>query len=143
METYQIFLMIIGGIATIWLIVKAFKGFFWLLGTMIESGFRGRYPTDFLIHLGWVVDEMESNGYVVATLIDEGGEYPGVIMKHPEKGGEMEVRLRAPLFLKEGSTYSIIIVNHQNDTGIVMPVSESDDCRELLIFFLGKRYINS
>ena len=134
METYQIFLMVIGGIASIWLIVKACKGFLWFLEAMLESGFRNRYPYDFLISLNWVISEMESHGFKQDAEIDPGSETPGVIMKHLETKIDIEVRLRAPLFAKEG--YCIVVANHNNNTAIVMPNTNSEENRKLLNMFL-------
>ena len=37
MEIYQVILMVIGAVATIYLIVKFVKGFFWILGKGMES----------------------------------------------------------------------------------------------------------
>lgn len=130
MEIYQIVLMVIGAIVLVWLFVKLVKGFFWLLGTCLEAGFREKYPFDFELTLGWVIKELESRGYKQAAMMDAGSDYPGVIMKHPESGIEMEVRLHAPLLSSKG--YSIIVANHDNNTAIVMQNTESDSNKKLL-----------
>ena len=67
-------------------------------------------------------------------ILGAGGDYPGVIMKHPESGTEMELRLRAPLFSDKG--YSIVVANHNNNTAIVMQDSASDDNKSLLSKYL-------
>ena len=130
MELYQTILMVIGAITIIWLAVKAIKGIFWFLDAGLQSCFREKYPYDFDINLRWVVSELKSRGYRQAAMMDAGGENPGVIMKNPETGIEMEVRLRAPLFTSKG--YSIIVANHSNNTAIVMQDSVSDDNKRLL-----------
>ena len=135
MEIYQIVLMVIGAITLIWLVVKTVKGIFWLLGAAMEGAFRDRYPYDFEMNLGWVIKEMKSRGYKQTGMMDAGGDYPGVIMKHPETEIEMEVRLRAPLFSKKG--YSIIVANHENNTAIVMQDSSSEENKRLLEKYLG------
>ena len=134
MEIYQIILMGIGAITLIWLVVKTIKGVFWLLGKGLESCFREKYPYDFEINLGWVIQEMKSRGYRQTAVLDAGGDYPGVIMKNPGTEIEMEVRLRAPLLTNKG--YSIVVANHLNNTAIVMQDSASEENKRLLIKFM-------
>ena len=134
MEIYQIILMGIGAITLIWLVVKTIKGVFWLLGKGLESCFREKYPYDFEINLGWVIQEMKSRGYRQTAVLDAGGDYPGVIMKNPGTEIEMEVRLRAPLLTNKG--YSIVVANHLNNTAIVMQDSASDENKRLLSKFM-------
>lgn len=98
MEVLQTILMVIGAVTFIWLLVKLAKGCFWLLGGLLEAGFRNRFPDDFMMHFGWIISEMETRGYVQSDMMDAGGEYPGILMKNEETGGEMEIRLRAPFF---------------------------------------------
>ena len=62
--------------------------------------------------------------------MDAGSEYPGLMMKHPETGTEIEVRLRAPLFTTKGN--SIIVVNHAYNTAIVLQDSASEENKILL-----------
>ena len=134
MEIYQIILMWIGAITLIWIVVKTIKGVFWLLGKGLESCFREKYPYDFEINLGWVIQEMKSRGYRQTAVLDAGGDYPGVIMKNPGTEIEMEVRLRAPLLTNKG--YSIVVANHLNNTAIVMQDSASEENKRLLIKFM-------
>ena len=134
MEIYQIILMGIGAITLIWLVVKTIKGVLWLLGKGLESCFREKYPYDFEINLGWVIQEMKSRGYRQTAVLDAGGDYPGVIMKNPGTEIEMEVRLRAPLLTNKG--YSIVVANHLNNTAIVMQDSASDENKRLLSKFM-------
>jgi hypothetical protein len=134
MEIYQVILMVIGAAILIYIIVKFVRGFFWILGKGMESCFREKYPYDFEINLKWVTLELEQRGYKQSATLDAGGDYPGVIMNNPEKGIEMEVRLRAPLFSDKG--YSIIVANHNNNTAIVMQDSACDENRKLLAKFL-------
>ena len=134
MEVLQTVLMVIGAITLIWLVVKFTKACLLLLGELFEAGFRNRYPGDFMMHFGWIVSEMETRGYVQTDLMDAGSEYPGLLMKNGETGGEMEIRLRAPLLSDSG--YSIIVSNHINHTAIVMQNSVSDENQRLLSKFL-------
>ena len=134
MEIYQIILMWIGAITLIWIVVKTIKGVFWLLGKGLESCFREKYPYDFEINLGWVIQEMKSRGYRQTAVLDAGGDYPGVIMKNPRTEIEMEVRLRAPLLTNKG--YSIIVANHSNNTAVVMQDSSSDENKRFLSKYL-------
>ena len=130
MEIYQIILMGIGAITLIWLVVKTIKGVFWLLGKGLESCFREKYPYDFEINLGWVMQEMKSRGYRQVAMMDAGSDNPGVIMINSESGIEMEVRLHAPLLTDKG--YSIIVANHNNNTAVVMQDSASDENKRFL-----------
>ena len=134
MEIYQIILMGIGAITLIWLVVKTIKGVFWLLGKGLESCFREKYPYDFEINLGWVIQEMKSHGYRQAAMMDAGSDYPGVIMINSDSGIEMEVRLHAPLLTNKG--YSIIVANHSNNTAVVMQDSASDENKRFLSKYL-------
>ena len=134
MEIYQIILMGIGAITLIWLVVKTIKGVFWLLGKGLESCFREKYPYDFEINLGWVIQEMKSHGYRQAAMMDAGSDNPGVIMINSESGIEMEVRLHAPLLTNKG--YSIIVANHSNNTAVVMQDSASDENKRFLSKYL-------
>ena len=134
MEIYQIILMCIGAITLIWLVVKTIKGVFWLLGKGLESCFREKYPYDFEINLGWVIQEMKSRGYRQVAMMDAGSDNPGVIMINSESGIEMEVRLHAPLLTDKG--YSIIVANHSNNTAVVMQDSSSDENKRFLSKYL-------
>ena len=134
MEVLQTILMVIGAITLFWLAVKLAKGCLWLLGELFEAGFRNRYPGDFMMHFGWIVSEMETRGYAQVDMMDAGSEYPGLLMKNGENGGEMEIRLRAPLLSDSG--YSIIVSNHINHTAIVMQDLASDENKRLLSKFL-------
>ena len=134
MEIYQIILMGIGAITLIWIVVKTIKGVFWLLGKGLESCFREKYPYDFEINLGWVIQEMKSHGYRQAAMMDAGSDNPGVIMINSESGIEMEVRLHAPLLTDKG--YSIIVANHSNNTAVVMQDSSSDENKRFLSKYL-------
>ena len=134
MEIYQIVLMIIGAITLVWLSYKVLKGFIWCLDAGLASCFREKYPYDFEINLGWVIKDLKSRGYRQAATMGAGSDYPGVIMKHPESGIEMEIRLRAPLFSDKG--YSIVVANHNNNTAIVMQDSASGDNKKLLSKYL-------
>ena len=134
MEIYQIVLMVIGAITLVWLSYKVLKGFIWCLDAGLASCFREKYPYDFEINLGWIIKELKSRGYRQAATMGAGSDYPGVIMKHPESGIEMEIRLRAPLFSDKG--YSIVVANHNNNTAIVMQDSASDDNKSLLSKYL-------
>ena len=134
MEIYQIILMGIGAITLIWLVVKTIKGVFWLLGKGLESCFREKYPYDFEINLGWVIQEMKSHGYRQAAMMDAGSDNPGVIMINSESSIEMEVRLHAPLLTDKG--YSIIVANHSNNTAVVMQDSSSDENKRFLSKYL-------
>ena len=134
MEIYQIVLMVIGATTLVWLSYKVLKGFIWCLDAGLASCFREKYPYDFEINLGWVIKDLKSRGYRQAATMGAGSDYPGVIMKHPESGIEMEIRLRAPLFSDKG--YSIVVANHNNNTAIVMQDSASGDNKKLLSKYL-------
>ena len=134
MEIYQIVLMVIGAITVLWLLYKTVKGVIVVLDSGLASSFREKYPYDFERNLSWVVSELKMKGYRQAATMDAGSENPGLMMKNPETGTEIEVRLRAPLFTTKGN--SIIVANHANNTAIVMQDSASDDNKRLLSKYL-------
>ena len=130
MEIYQIVLMVIGAITVTYLFYKTVKGVFLILDSGLASCFREKYPYDFERNLSWIVSELKMKGYRQAATMDAGSEYPGLMMKHPETGTEIEVRLRAPLFTTKGN--SIIVVNHAYNTAIVLQDSASEENKILL-----------
>ena len=130
MEIYQIVLMVIGAITVTYLFYKTVKGVFLLLDSGLASCFREKYPYDFERNLSWIVSELKMKGYRQAATMGAGSEYPGLMMKHPETGTEIEVRLRAPLFTTKGN--SIIVVNHAYNTAIVLQDSASEENKILL-----------
>ena len=134
MEIYQIVLMVIGAITLIWLLYKSLKGILWLLEAGMASCFREKYPYDFTSNLSWVVNELMSRGFEQTSMLEAGSDYPGVILKHPETGAEMEIRLHAPLLTDKG--YSIIVSNHNDNTAIVMQDSASDENKRFLEKYL-------
>jgi hypothetical protein len=134
MEIYQIVLMVIGAITVTYLFYKTVKGVFLLLDSGLASCFREKYPYDFERNLSWIVSELKMKGYRQAATMDAGSEYPGLMMKHPETGTEIEVRLRAPLFTTKGN--SIIVVNHAYNTAIVLQDSASEENKILLKKYL-------
>ena len=134
MEIYQIVLMVIGAITVTYLFYKTVKGVFLLLDSGLASCFREKYPYDFERNLSWIVSELKMKGYRQAATMDAGSENPGLMMKHPETGTEIEVRLRAPLFTTKGN--SIIVVNHAYNTAIVLQDSASEENKILLKKYL-------
>ena len=134
MEIYQIVLMVVGAITVTYLFYKTVKGVFLLLDSGLASCFREKYPYDFERNLSWIVSELKMKGYRQAATMDAGSEYPGLMMKHPETGTEIEVRLRAPLFTTKGN--SIIVVNHAYNTAIVLQDSASEENKILLKKYL-------
>ena len=87
-----------------------------------------------MMYFQWIVSEMETRGYAQASIMDAGGDYPGLLMKNEGTGVEMDIRLRAPLLSDKG--YSIVVANHNNHTAIVMLNSASDDNKRLLSKYL-------
>ena len=134
MEIYQIVLMVIGAITLVWLLYKTVKGILWLLDAGMQSCFREKFPYDFTINIGWVINELNSRGFRQTTTLEAGSDYPGVIMNHPETGVEIEVRLHAPLLTDKG--YSIVVSNHNDKTAIVMQASASDENKRFLEKYL-------
>lgn len=134
METYQIVLMVIGAITSVWMVVKIGRGILFILDQALKASFREKYPHDFEINLRWVIAELKSHGYRKNAEMDAGSDNPGVMMKSHETGTEMEVRLRAPLLSHKKQT--IVVVNHSYKTAIVMPDDESDVNKRLLEMFI-------
>lgn len=134
MEIIQTILMIVGAITLLWLLVKTIKGIPVVLAGILESGFRNKFPFDFMMHLEWIVSELKSRGYNEAGVKDAGSEYTGILMKKGETDAVIEIRLHAPLLSE--SDYSIMVSNHDNKTAIVMPNNMSEENKRLLNKFL-------
>jgi len=134
MEIYQIVLMVIGAITVLWLLYKTVKGICVVLESGLASFFREQDPDSFKLNLRWIVSELKMRGYRQVATMDAGSENPGLMMKNPETGTEIEVRLRAPLFTTKGN--SIIVANHADNTAIVMQDSDSEENKILLSKYL-------
>lgn len=71
-------------------------GFIYLLGMGLESGFRNRFPLDFLMHLTTEVDFFKEKGYQIINYEDPGSEHPGVVMQK-ENSPHIKIILDAPI----------------------------------------------
>lgn len=86
-------LLLIGGV--IWL-------FLWFVGSAIEGGLRNKYPLDYLIQIGWVIDLFRKYGFEESGYIDPGSDMPGVKMKHTA-GNKVRI------YLDTNNEYNILI----------------------------------
>lgn len=86
-------LLLIGGV--IWL-------FLWFVGSAIEGGLRNKYPLDYLIQIGWVIDLFRKYGFEESWYIDPGSDMPGVKMKHTA-GNKVRI------YLDTNNEYNILI----------------------------------
>lgn len=62
----------------------------------MESGFRNKFPLDYLMHLNTEIDYLSSLGYQIDKYIEPGSEHPGVIMTKDE-APNIIILLNAPL----------------------------------------------
>ena len=74
-----------------------FGGFIYIMAMGgLESGFRNRFPLDYLRHLKTEVDFFEEKGFQIINHLDPGSEHPGVLMQK-ENSPDVRIILNAPI----------------------------------------------
>ena len=61
--------------------IVLYGGCIYLLGMGLESGFRNRFPLDYLRHVSTEVDFFKEKDYQIISYEDPGSEHPGVLMQ--------------------------------------------------------------
>ena len=69
---------------------------FFAIFACMESGFRNKFPLDYLMHLNTEIDYLSSLGYQIDKYIEPGSEHLGVIMTKDE-APNIIILLNAPL----------------------------------------------
>ena len=72
-----------------------FGGFIMAMGGL-ESGFRNRFPLDYLRHLNEEINFFKEKGFQIINYLDSGSEHPGVLMQK-ENSPDVRIILNAPI----------------------------------------------
>ena len=68
-----------------------FGGFIYIMAMGgLESGFRNRFPLDYLRHMKVEIDFFKEKGFQIINYLDSGSEHPGVLM---QKENSPDVRI--------------------------------------------------
>ena len=62
----------------------------------LESGFRNRFPLDYLRHLNVEINFFKEKGFQIINYLDSGSEHPGVLMQK-ENSPDIRIILNAPI----------------------------------------------
>lgn len=74
-----------------------FGGFIYLMAMGgLESGFRNRFPLDYLRHLNVEINFFKEKGFQIINYLDSGSEHPGVLMQK-ENSPDVRIILNAPI----------------------------------------------
>ena len=71
--------------------IVIFGGFIYIMAMGgLESGFRNRFPLDYLRHLNVEINFFKEKGFQIINYLDSGSEHPGVLM---QKENSPDVRI--------------------------------------------------
>ena len=74
-----------------------FGGFIYIMAMGgLESGFRNRFPLDYLRHLNVEINFFKEKGFQIINYLDSGSEHPGVLMQK-ENSPDVRIILNAPI----------------------------------------------
>ena len=74
-----------------------FGGFIYIMAMGgLESGFRNRFPFDYLMHLKVEINFFKEKGFQIINYLDSGSEHPGVLMQK-ENSPDVRIILNAPI----------------------------------------------
>ncbi len=122
----------------IWLIVAILVGglatFIMFVGVALESGFRSKFPLDFLAHTRWVNRYFEDKGFELVEHNTSDSNYPESIFKKDEL--KVVVRLNAPIITHTPFTITVIVSEEQEKEWI-FPVEKDEKILEMFDDFLS------
>ena len=103
----------------IWLIVAILVGglvgglatFIMFVGVALESGFRSKFPLDFLAHTQWVNRYFEDRGFELVGHNTSDSNYPESIYKKDKL--KVVIRLNAPIVTHSSFTITVIFSGEQ------------------------------
>ena len=99
----------------IWLIIVILLGglaaFIMFVGVALESGFRSKFPLDFLAHTQWVNRYFEDRGFELIEHNTSDSNYPQSIYKKDKY--KVIVRLNAPIMAHTPFTITVIVSEEQ------------------------------
>lgn len=74
-----------------------FGGFIYIMAMGgLESGFRNRFPLDYLRHLNVEINFFKEKDFQIINYLDSGSEHPGVLMQK-ENSPDIRIILNAPI----------------------------------------------
>ena len=99
----------------IWLIIAilvgGLAGFIMFVGVALESGFRSKFPLDFLAHTQWVNRYFEDRGFELVGHNTSDSNYPESIYKKDKL--KVVIRLNAPIVTHSSFTITVIVSGEQ------------------------------
>lgn len=94
-----------------------------------ELGMRDRYPFDYLMRIGWVMQKFEIAGYTRGEYIAPGTDFPGVYMK---KGDiVLSIILKADTY-----PYKIVCIDSNNTELLAMDSEKTEETEQIIDNFL-------
>ena len=117
----------------IWLIVAILVGglaaFIMFVGVALESGFRSKFPLDFLAHTQWVNRYFEDKGFELVEHNTSVSNYPQSIYKKDKY--KVVVRLNAPIVTNTPFTITVIVSEEQQEKEWKFPVEKDEKILEM------------
>ena len=117
----------------IWLIIAILLGglaaFIMFVGVALESGFRSKFPLDFLAHTQWVNRYFEDKGFELVEHNTSVSNYPQSIYKKDKY--KVVVRLNAPIVTNTPFTITVIVSEEQQEKEWKFPVEKDEKILEM------------
>ncbi len=124
----------------IWLIIAILLGglaaFIMFVGVALESGFRSKFPLDFLAHTQWVNRYFEDKGFELVEHNTSVFNYPQSIYKKDKY--KVVVRLNAPIVTNTPFTITVIVSEEQQEKEWKFPVEKDEKILEMFDDFFSK-----
>ena len=124
----------------IWLIVAILVGglaaFIMFVGVALESGFRSKFPLDFLAHTQWVNRYFEDKGFELVEHNTSVSNYPQSIYKKDKY--KVVVRLNAPIVTNTPFTITVIVSEEQQEKEWKFPVEKDEKILEMFDDYFSK-----
>ena len=124
----------------IWLmlaiLIGGFGVFIMFFGLALESGFRSKFPLDFLVHTGWVNRYFEDKGFELIEHNTANSDYPESIYKKGEL--KIVVRLNAPIMTNTPYTITVIAEGEQKKEWNI-PVEKEGKAFEIFDEYFNSR----
>ena len=127
----------------IWLIIVILLGglaaFIMFVGVALESGFRSKFPLDFLAHTQWVNRYnryFEDKGFELVEHNTSVSNYPQSIYKKDKY--KVVVRLNAPIVTNTPFTITVIVSEEQQEKEWKFPVEKDEKILEMFDDYFSK-----
>ena len=124
----------------IWLIIAILLGgltaFIMFVGVALESGFRSKFPLDFLAHTQWVNRYFEDKGFELVEHNTSVSNYPQSIYKKDKY--KVVVRLNAPIVTNTPFTITVIVSEEQQEKEWKFPVEKDEKILEMFDDYFSK-----